>query len=62
MTVYSLAEVLGKCVHELREMPTTEYFGWIAYFNEKARKREVEKGNLLAMDPDEMIKAATGDG
>ena len=60
MSIFNLAKTLGKCVYEIEAMPASEYFGWIKYFEELARLNEVGKGNILAMEPDEMIKAVTG--
>ena len=38
------------------EMSATEYFGWIEFYNEKKRKEEAAKGNILAMNPDDLVK------
>jgi hypothetical protein len=42
---------------EVEAMPASEYFGWIAYFEEKERRREAKKGNLMAMSEDEITRA-----
>lgn len=54
-----LAEALHKCVYELDAMPVAEYMNWMAYFEEKNRRREAANGNLLAMDEDDMIEKFT---
>jgi len=41
----------------VQEISTKEYLGWIAHFDEKERKSEVKKGNLLAMNEDELVGA-----
>jgi len=45
-------------------MGTSEYLDWIRYFEgkEEERKRleEVAKGNVVAMDEEQMIGALTG--
>lgn len=48
-----LAEHLHKTVSELEEMPLSEFLNWIRYFEEKNRRLEVEKGNVMAMNEDE---------
>lgn len=60
-TVYALAEALHKCVYEIEQMPMTEYMGWLAYFEERNRRMEADKGNLLAMDEQEMVSRLTGE-
>jgi len=55
--MYSIAEILHKFVWECEQMSSSEYMGWIAYFDEKERKKEVSKGNLIAMNDDEITKA-----
>lgn len=35
MAMYSLAEVLGKTLGEIGEIPYDEFIGWIAYFKLK---------------------------
>jgi hypothetical protein len=51
-----LAEVLHKFVWEVEGMGSTEYFGWIRYFDSKNNPEET---NLLNMDQDKMIKELT---
>jgi hypothetical protein len=45
-------------------MPVSEYFGWTSYYKQKneeeERANQKQKGNLLAMDEDEMIRGLTG--
>jgi len=48
---------LHKFVWECKELPASEYLGWIAYFEEKERKKEVKRGNIMAMDSEELTKA-----
>jgi regulator of RNase E activity RraB len=60
-----LAEALSTPVYELKErMPVSEYFGWTSYYKQKneeeERANQKQKGNLLAMDEDEMIRGLTG--
>jgi hypothetical protein len=47
-------------VFELGAMPTSEYFGWIKFYQEKSRQQEADSGNLLAMSDDDLIKGLTG--
>lgn len=49
--------MLHKFVWEVKEMPTSEYLGWVAYFEEKERRKQVKKGNLMAMNPEDISKA-----
>jgi hypothetical protein len=37
-------------------MSATEYFDWILFYKEQERKREAESGNIMAMNPDDMVK------
>jgi hypothetical protein len=64
--LFALAERLSMGVWQLKQMPVSEYFGWMKYFQkrqaEAERQEQINKGNLLAMSTDEMIKAATGGG
>lgn len=59
MALHALAEMLHKCVYELEDMPASEYRDWIYYFDEKARRKEVKDGNLMAMTPEEAISRFT---
>ena len=36
--IYALAERLGKTVGEIRQMPESEFKGWLAYFAAKDKK------------------------
>ncbi len=48
-------------VGQLKEnMTWNEYQGWIAFYADKQRRQEVEKGNLMAMDSDDQILGAFG--
>lgn len=62
--LFALAERLSMGVWQLKQMPISEYFGWMRYCQklqeERQRQEEVNKGNLLAMSTQDMIKAATG--
>lgn len=60
VSLYTLAENLGKMRHELDAMPSSEYFGWIKFYQEKSRKQEADNGNLLAMSDEDLIKGLTG--
>lgn len=59
--MYAIAEVLHKDVQEVRDMPSSDYFGWLAFYEQRSREQEKEQGNLLAMDEDEMVSNLTGD-
>lgn len=54
--MYALAHALHKCVYEIGQMPTSEYMGWLLFFAEQNRQQEVSKGNLLAMNEDEVME------
>ena len=55
-----MAENLHTPVYELKKnMPASEYVGWMMFYKERARKEDAKNGNLLAMDPDDMVKAMT---
>lgn len=43
-----------------QEMSSSEYYGWIAYFNEKNRRQDAESGNLLAMNPEDIMGKLNG--
>lgn len=51
--------MLHKFVHEVEDLPASEYFGWISFLQERNRKKEVADGNILAMEEDEMIERLT---
>ena len=59
-SLYTLAENLGKMVCELDAMPSSEYFGWIQFYQEKSRQQDADNGNLLAMSNEDLIKGLTG--
>ena len=44
-------------------MPSSEYFGWLSFYKQKAedaeRDEQKSKGNLLAMDEDAIIRGLT---
>ena len=44
------------------EMGAAEYLGWIAFYSERNRKQEAERGNLMAMDEDEIVARLTSGG
>lgn len=50
--VYQLAENLHCPVSDLKEYPVSELKGWIDFYQEKERREQVKKGNLMAMDFD----------
>lgn len=62
--IFALAERLSMGVWQLKQMPVSEYFGWMKYFEkrrqEAEREHQVRDGNLLAMNTSDMVKAATG--
>lgn len=47
-------------VWEIKQMPASEYSGWIKFYTEKSRQQEADNGNLLAMDNDDLIRGLTG--
>lgn len=60
--LFQLAEVLSTPVFCLRDMPVSEYFGWIRHFREKAEAQELaerkKNGDLLALDNNEQFVQA----
>lgn len=57
--MYAIAEALHKDVQEVRDMPASDYFGWLAFYQHRNREQEKEQGNLLAMDEDEIVSKLT---
>lgn len=61
--LYHLAERLNKFVWEVRQMPITEYFGWISHFEAQAEERDrqerVAKGDMTAMTPEQILSRLT---
>jgi hypothetical protein len=61
--LFHLAERLHKCVWEIRQMPITEYFGWLSHFREQAEERDreqrVAKGDMTAMTPEQILSRLT---
>lgn len=61
--LFHLAERLHKCVWEIKQMPVTEYFGWITHFNAQAEARDkeerVKKGDMTAMSPQQILSRLT---
>lgn len=61
--LFHLAERLHKCVWEIRQMPITEYFGWLSHLQEQAEERDREqraaKGDMTAMTPDQILSRLT---
>jgi len=58
-TLYQLAENLNTPVYELKKnMPSSELTEWIEFHRQKAddkkQQEEVKKGNLMAMDEDQL--------
>ena len=52
MNVYQLAENLGMTVTRmLREMTVAEYFGWVAFYAEKADRESVAAGKPPKLHP-----------
>lgn len=64
MSLHAIAEALHKFVWEVEEMSTSEYLSWIQFFEQRAEDQkqaeEVKKGNLMAMNPDQIVGAVTG--
>ena len=62
--LFALAERLSMGVWQLKQMPVSEYFAWMRYFEkrhqEQERQQQAADGNLLAMNTSDMVKAATG--
>jgi hypothetical protein len=59
MNVYQLAENLGMTVTRmLREMTMSEYFGWVAFYAEKAERDSSAAGKAPKLRPkkgDELV-------
>jgi hypothetical protein len=47
-------------VWQVKALPLDEYLGWVAFFDEKDRKQEVKKGNIMAMRPEEIARQFGG--
>jgi hypothetical protein len=64
MGLYQLAQTLGTPVYELkRNMPISEYQGWIEFFARIEKEREIEsklggKKNLLN-NPNDLVQGLT---
>jgi hypothetical protein len=64
MGLYQLAETLGTPVYELkRNMPISEYQGWIEFFDRSNKEREMAaklggKKNLLD-NPNDLVQGLT---
>lgn len=62
--LYSLAEHLRMAVWQVKQMPCSEYFGWIRYLNAKAEERDIAerkaKGDMTVMSPQEIVSRLTG--
>jgi len=57
MGLYGLAETLCMTVTRLKEeMTWVEYLGWVEFYKERDRQKDADSGNLLAMDPDDIMK------
>jgi len=54
--VFQLAELLHKSVTEIRALPVSELYGWLAYFEDRHNR---DSGNLLAGGEDELIAKLT---
>ena len=42
------------------EMSATEYFDWILFYKERERKQDANSGNLLAMNPEDILGKFNG--
>ena len=61
MGLYGLAETLCMTVTRLKEeMTWVEYLGWVEFYKERDRKQDADSGNLLAMDPDDIMRKFGG--
>ena len=61
--LFALAERLNMAVWQVKQMPCSEYFGWIAYLQDQAEKRELAdrkaKGDMTVMTPSEIVSRLT---
>lgn len=56
--MYQLAENLGKSLSEVQALPAGEFAGWIDFYQDKERQRQLETGNLAyAEDDGDYLKA-----
>ena len=50
-------------VWQLKQMPVSEYFGWVKFINEQNEERDraerAAKGDLTAMTPEQIISRMT---
>jgi len=61
MGLYGLAETLCMTVTRLKEeMTWVEYLGWVEFYKERDRKQDADGGNLLAMNPDDIMRKFGG--
>jgi hypothetical protein len=42
-------------VTHLKTLPTSEFQGWLSFYAEKSRREKVSRGDLAAMDDDEIV-------
>jgi hypothetical protein len=42
-------------VTHLKTLPTSEFQGWLAFYAEKDRRDRARRGDLCAMDDDEIV-------
>jgi len=66
MSLHTLAENLGMTVTRIKqEMPMSELNNWFQYYEQrnekKERQEEAAKGNLLALEPDQLATMFGGD-
>ncbi len=38
------------------EMTASEYLKWLAFYAQRQRQQEADNGNLLAMNPEDLVK------
>lgn len=61
--LFALAERLNMAVWQIKQMPCSEYFGWIAYLQKQAEDREIAdrkaKGDMTVMTPEEIVQRLT---
>lgn len=50
-------------VWQVKQMPCSEYFGWIRFLQQQAEEREIEerkaKGDMTVMSPAEIVARLT---
>ena len=61
--LFALAERLNMAVWQIKQMPCSEYFGWLLFFQKQQEEREIEerkaKGDMTVMSPAEIVSRLT---